>query len=150
MRLHRFLVAVALCAATTGCSSVAPDWLNPDAAPSEAAQEGDPVPEDPPPTRRNSLEMTADTVYFQEGILPMQADGTTAALEGALFLRGQCHDGSMSVKVISPVGPKTTAVTCDGKPHERSLGKLELGDPLSIEATGAKGTDFAIELVVKP
>jgi hypothetical protein len=149
MRLHRFLVAVALCAATTGCSSVAPDWLNPDAPPADSAKDGDRVPEDPPPTRRNSLEMTADTVYFLEGILPAPADSTTAALEGSLYLRGQCHDGSLTVKVIGPAGSKNTKVTCDGAAHERALGKLELGDALSVQPTGSKGTDFAIELVVK-
>jgi hypothetical protein len=156
MLLHRFLVAVALCAATaataatTACSSVAPQWSNPDPPADEGIGDGGRAPDDPPPTRRNSLEMSADTLYFLEGILPQKgADGTTAALAGPMYLRGQCHDGSMTVVVTGPAGAKKTAVRCDGRPHERALGDIEVGDTLSVAATGKAGTDFAIELVIK-
>jgi hypothetical protein len=155
MPVRRFLAVVALCGATAlsgataGCSKVTARWSDPKpTATGATGEEG--VDQGPPPTRRNSLEMTAETVFFLEGVLPLNAsDATTSALAGSLVLRGQCHDGTLKVTVNAPGGTRETSVSCDGKPHDQSLGKVKVGDPIGIRTTGKKGTDFAIVLLAR-
>jgi hypothetical protein len=157
MRVTRFLLAAALCGAVAGCDAAAPRWSDADPPPADQAS-GDTAgnagageaPDTAKPTRRNTLEVTAESIFFLEGVLPLPAtDGTTAALTGAMTLRGQCHDGSMTVVVTGPAGSKRTPVQCDGAPHERELGKVKVGDAISVGATGKAGTDFAIELLAR-
>lgn len=141
---------VALSGAAAGCDSVSARWSDPEPAGPAVGQVDPATAQDPPPTRRNSLEMTDRTVYFLEGVLPMKAsDGTTSALAGALVLRGECHDGSLRVVVNGPDGTKKTSVECDGQPHERGHGTVKAGDALTVTVSGKSGTDFAIELAVK-
>ena len=154
MPLRRFLAVAALCGAaalsgtTAGCSKVTARWADPKPTATAAPEEG--TAQQAPPKRRNTLEMSAQTVYFLEGVLPQSAgDVTTSALGGKLVLRGQCHEGSLKVLVHTPSGRKDASVDCDGKPHESPLGTVKVGDPLGIRATGEKGTDFAIELLVR-
>ncbi|HEU5108275.1 MAG TPA: hypothetical protein VFT95_06935 [Micromonosporaceae bacterium] len=155
MPVRRFLTVAALCGATAlsgataGCSKVTARWSDPEPTPTAAAvDEG--TQQQAPPKRRNSLEMSAETVYFLEGVLPLAAaDVTTSALAGSLVLRGQCHDGTLNVTLNAPSGTRKATVDCDGKPHEQPMGKVKVGDPLGINATGEKGTDFAIELAAR-
>jgi hypothetical protein len=155
MRVSRATVALfgaaALCAAVAGCGDPpTARWVEPAAAGQAPATGEQPAPPaDPPPSRRNSLQASADTVYFLESVLPSQPDGTTAALAGPLALRAQCHEGRLTVVVTGPAGRKRTVVACDGRPHERAVGRIKVGDVVSVETTGRKGTDFAIELLVK-
>ena len=154
MRVHRFLVAVVLCGAavlsgaTAGCGVVTARWSDPKPeAPATMPADQDGTADDPPPPRRNSLEMSAETLYFLEGKLPTnQYDGTTAAFGGTMTLRAQCHDGTLKVVITGPTGVREMKVSCDGTPHEKAMGKVDAGDPLSVAATGKAGTDFAIEL----
>jgi hypothetical protein len=160
MLAHRFLATVVLAGAVTlaaGCDAVSARWSDPP-PPSPTAQptgqEGTGDQQDtadqPPPTRRNSLEVTEQTVFFLEGVLPSkQADGTTSALTGSLVLRAECHNGSLAVKVSGPTGTKKTTVSCDGRPHDRTLGNVKLGDALGVETTGKAGTDFAVALLAR-
>ena len=37
----------------------------------------------------------------------------------------------------------------DGKPHDTPIGTVKVGDTLGVRATGDKGTDFAVELLVR-
>lgn len=103
---------------------------------------------DPPPPRRNSLTISDRTLLFLEGELDgRRSDTTTAALAGGLVLRAQCHDGSLAVTVTGAGGRAGRAtLACDGKPKERRLGAVRVGDPLAVEITGRTGTDFAVEL----
>jgi hypothetical protein len=154
MPLRRFLAVAALSGATAlsgaiaGCSKVTAQWADPKPTATAAAEEG--TAQQAPPKRRNTLEMSAQTVFFLEGVLPLAAgDATTSALAGKLVLRGQCHEGSLKVIINTPSGRKDAAVDCDGKPHESPLGTVKVGDALGIRATGEKNTDFAIELLVR-
>jgi len=140
--------AAALTGATAGCSKVTARWADPEPT-ATAAPVDEGAPQEAPPKRRNTLEMTAKTVYFLEGVLPLAAsDVTTSALAGSMVLRGQCHDGTLRVTVDTPSGPRKASVDCDGKPHEEPLGTVKVGDALGITATGRKSTAFAIELAV--
>jgi hypothetical protein len=157
MRVSRFALglcgAVALCGTVAGCGDGArAQWVEPAAEASQGVVTGEQPgePGDPPPSRRNSLQAGVNTVFFLEGVLPTRPDGTTASLTGPLALRAQCHEGRLTVVVTGPAGRKRTAVTCDGRPYERALGgSIKPGDPLSIQLSGKKGTDFAVELYVR-
>jgi hypothetical protein len=142
--------ALALSVATAGCGKVTARWSDPKPGQAGVAADEPATDQEAPPKRRNSLEMTAETIFFLEGVLPLKAnDGTTSALSGSLVLRGQCHDGSLKVMVSSRDGNRETSVRCDGEPHERKLGAVKLGDPIGVRTTGKTGTDFAVELAVR-
>jgi len=155
MPVRRFLVVVALCGATllsgaaAGCGKETAKWLDPRDRAAATGEEG--VAQGPAPERRNSLEMSAATVFFLEGVLPLKAsDGTTSALNGRLLLRGQCHDGTLKVTVTTARdGARSASIQCDGRPHEQTLGVVKLGDPIGVTTTGKAGTDFAIDLQAK-
>ena len=156
MPVPRSLAAVALCGAlalaagAAGCGKVTARWSDPKPDAAGGVADGPGTDQDAPPKRRNSLEMSAETIFFLEGVLPLRAsDGTTSALTGNLILRGQCHDGTLTVMGSSRDGNKDTSVRCDGEPHERRLGAVKLGDPIGVRTTGKTGTDFAIELAVR-
>lgn len=159
MLVRRFLATVWLSAVAVptalvaGCSVVPARWSDPKPAATQPGGEGrvgdaGDTADQPPPARSNSLEPSSHTLYFLEGRLPQRAaDGTTASLAGALVMRGQCHDGELRVVVTNGVaGSRETPVSCDGRPHERALGRVKVGDTLSVELRGDSGTDFAVEL----
>jgi hypothetical protein len=142
--------AAALVVATAGCSKGDAKWSDPERPRAAGEAAAGPTDQGPPPKRRNSLEMSAETIFFLEGVLPVPtSDGTTSALAGSLVLRGQCHEGTLKIMVSARAENTQTTVDCDGEPHERELGQIKLGDPVGVRATGRKGTDFAIELAVQ-
>lgn len=164
MFVRRFLVTAALLgvvaatAGAAGCSALPARWSDPEPQPTTAEPAGEgrvgdagDTADQPPPKRTNTLEAGAKTLYFLEGELPAGgADGTTASLGGSLVLRGQCHNGTLRVLVTNGVsGEDEARIGCDGKAHERPLGKVKIGDTVSVELKGKSGTDFAIDLVAR-